>query len=234
MRLPIDVICGMLVAVSRLSLLVLTLAHTTLFTPSATIQNMMRPIHCESNRSTTEILPSTTTAAVAGVATNISSDTTIRKENAHENSFNQPTLCKRVNANFIGERSLFKEGMSVADLMYAYATDQPYSQIANWTTGYCMHSDWMWGFFVNFYNLSAHDENPYFKDIPQARMVGFNESEIYDGKNTALHINRRKVCDMSGNKCVASISPICHYIPPDQMRNMTVELRRTYPTQFRN
>jgi hypothetical protein len=205
---------------------------------SATIQNMMRPIHCQSGgTSSTAEIPSTIVAAtVDNISTNVSNAgaITVFSKEIDENEFNEPALCKRINADFIGERALFKEGMSVGDLMYAYATDQPYSQVANWTRGYCMHSDWMWGFFVNFYNLSDHNQDDYFKDIPQARMVGLNGSEIYDGRNTAEHINRRKACEFAGNTCVTSISPICHYIPPNQMYNMSVELRRMYPTQFRN
>jgi hypothetical protein len=40
------------------------------------------------------------------------------------------------------ERRLFQPGMNVVDLIYAYATDQPFSNYRNWTDGFCAHSDW--------------------------------------------------------------------------------------------
>jgi len=181
---------------------------------------MIRPIHCETaKRSTVEspVVLSKNGKLVPDV-----------------NAFHEPWLCDRIQKDFIGEAALFKEGMSVSDLMYAYATDQPFTRVDQWTRGYCMHSDWMWGFFTNFYNLSDHDEHPYFQDIPQARMVGYNQSEIYDGRNHAEHIDRRRVCDLYGvHRCFAHSSPICHYMPPASMRNLTNDIRRVYPEQFR-
>lgn len=180
---------------------------------TGSLQKMIRPIRCDKNNADE--------AAISVVV-----------NDTDQNAFRESWLCDRIKKDFIGEAALFKNGMSVGDLMNAYATDQPYTKIDNWTRGYCLHSDWMWGFFNNFYNLSDHDKNPYFKDIPQGRMVGYNESEIYDGRNTAIHINRRRVCELWGERCFAD-SPICHYIPPDKMRNLTVEIKQQFPDQFR-
>lgn len=44
--------------------------------------------------------------------------------------------------NHIGERGVFNSGMTLADLSYAYALHQPFDQYRNWTTGFCLHSDW--------------------------------------------------------------------------------------------
>jgi hypothetical protein len=32
--------------------------------------------------------------------------------------------------------------MNVVDLIYVYATDQPFSNYQNWTDGFCARSDW--------------------------------------------------------------------------------------------
>jgi hypothetical protein len=53
------------------------------------------------------------------------------------------SACRRVKENQIGEAHLFKEGMSVSDLQKAYASWQPYVQYKTWSTGFCLHSDWM-------------------------------------------------------------------------------------------
>ena len=44
--------------------------------------------------------------------------------------------------NHIGEREVFRSGMTLADLSYAYALHQPFANYRNWTTGFCLHSDW--------------------------------------------------------------------------------------------
>jgi hypothetical protein len=51
-------------------------------------------------------------------------------------------VCSRLEENQIGERSLYREGMSLAGLMYAYSTYQPFTEYRKWTLGYCWHSDW--------------------------------------------------------------------------------------------
>ena len=54
-----------------------------------------------------------------------------------------PSLCQVIKAGtHLRESSLFSEGMSLMDLMYAYVTHQPYSEYKKWTTGFCLHSDW--------------------------------------------------------------------------------------------
>lgn len=62
----------------------------------------------------------------------------------------KPILCPRDTkychlirrTNHIGERKVFQNGMTLADLSYAYSIHQPFDQYRNWTTGFCLHSDW--------------------------------------------------------------------------------------------
>lgn len=44
--------------------------------------------------------------------------------------------------NHIGEKEVFRNGMTLADLSYAYTLHQPFGKYRNWTTGFCLHSDW--------------------------------------------------------------------------------------------
>jgi hypothetical protein len=66
--------------------------------------------------------------------------------------------CWRLSQDPVGEASIFVEGMSVAELMHAYVTRFDYTGVRHWkatSVGFCMHSDWVWGYFVNFYHLSG-------------------------------------------------------------------------------
>ena len=45
-------------------------------------------------------------------------------------------------ANHIGEKAVLKNEMTIAELMYAYSTFQPFHERETWTTGFCLHSDW--------------------------------------------------------------------------------------------
>jgi hypothetical protein len=51
-------------------------------------------------------------------------------------------VCRRLQENQAGERILFREGMSILDLMHKYAFDQPFLNVKHWNTaGFCMHSE---------------------------------------------------------------------------------------------
>ena len=63
--------------------------------------------------------------------------------------------CWRLEQNLIGEKAVYREGMSIADLLYYYANDQPYVQVHKWNNvGFCMHSDWAWAYFINYYHIA--------------------------------------------------------------------------------
>jgi hypothetical protein len=123
-------------------------------------------------------------------------------------------VCSQVDDNQIGEKALFKDGMSVSDLQNEYASFQPFTKYPEWTIGFCLHSDWVWGFFTNFYSLAKHSDEERFKDVPHDRIEGYNQSEMY---------RLKRVCGNERAMCEAS-SPICHYQKPDDMlrlANMT-------------
>jgi hypothetical protein len=130
-------------------------------------------------------------------------------------------VCSQVNANQIGEKALFKDGMSVSDLQNAYTTFQPFTKYAEWTTGFCLHSDWVWGFFTNFYSLAKHSDEERFRDVPHDRIEGYNHSEMYGLQRVCRY--ERAMCDGS--------SPICHYQKPDDMFRLANMTSRNIPEQ---
>jgi hypothetical protein len=62
--------------------------------------------------------------------------------------------CWSLRKNVIGERSLLTEGMSIVDLMHAYSSSQPFTDVQNWKSGYCFHSDHALAYFFNMYNVA--------------------------------------------------------------------------------
>mmetsp|Transcript_7183 Transcript_7183/g.9319 ORF Transcript_7183/g.9319 Transcript_7183/m.9319 type:complete len:458 (+) Transcript_7183:81-1454(+) len=154
-------------------------------------------------------------------------------------------FCWRLNQNQVGELPLFRDGMSGADLMDAYTFDNAYLDVEKWSgdgVGFCMHSDWVFGYFINYYHLAKkHDHHPSFTgDVLTDRMEGYNLSEFYDGRQTAAHRGRLRECRNSndfheGEKNVfpngdAYCGPkahVCHRITSNRMRhlhNKTIEL----------
>lgn len=111
-------------------------------------------------------------------------------------------VCAKLTEDLFGEAALFHNGMSVADLMYQYVTHWKYVDAdVHWkkkqviqgkngkstktTGGFCIHSDWVIGYFVNHYYLASHGgEVSYFEDNPEHRLAGYDGSEHYAGRVT--------------------------------------------------
>jgi hypothetical protein len=134
-------------------------------------------------------------------------------------------VCQHVQRNEIGEQSLFQEGMTVADLMHHYVTAHSYQHYRNWTLpGYCFHSDWAMGYFINFYHMARHTtDDPLYQDVPQDRLHAYRGSQVGpgpDGKIAKLgecrHNNRP---EQGGGPCTAE-AHFCHYATPQQMKEL--------------
>lgn len=54
-------------------------------------------------------------------------------------------ICSQINADKIGEASVFNEGMSIFELFYKYSA----------LKDYCMHSDWLLGYVLEYYLPSS-------------------------------------------------------------------------------
>mmetsp|Transcript_5345 Transcript_5345/g.11769 ORF Transcript_5345/g.11769 Transcript_5345/m.11769 type:complete len:393 (+) Transcript_5345:368-1546(+) len=148
-------------------------------------------------------------------------------------------VCAKLTEDLIGEEALFRNGMSVADLMYQYVTHWKYVDAdVHWkenqivlgkngenkktTGGFCMHSDWVIGYFVNHYYLSSFDgEIEYFKDNPENRLAGYDGSEFYAGKRTKANYKARKQClNDYDHACDPQTAHICHHVSPKKMQEL--------------
>jgi hypothetical protein len=99
------------------------------------LEKIMRPLDC----STT-----TTATTTTGKTTQENEDAplcrTIR-ETSHLDEGHLLVGVANANATTSNEKRTSRS-MSIADIMYAYATNQPFRDYRTWTTGFCVHSDW--------------------------------------------------------------------------------------------
>ena len=120
--------------------------------------------------------------------------------------------CKQLDRDVVKEKHYFKDGMSIMELMHAYVTLPRYSDVHNWDVNnhYCLHSDHAFGVFLNFYNISQHVKDPWYRNVPQARVWSYKDSEIY--------AKPRGVCENSLSElgCKTGVE-ICHYVTPQWM-----------------
>lgn len=127
--------------------------------------------------------------------------------------------CQRLAENHIGEQQYFLDGMSVADLMTAYVKGYQYIEIDRWKgVGYCLHSDWVVGYFVNFYNIAIH--SGYRLEIEHDRLMGYNDSMMYTGRQTPQVKAQYRECNHDSNAKCTKKSHICHYVTPDHMLSL--------------
>jgi hypothetical protein len=138
---------------------------------------------------------------------------------------NDQAICDRLEENIVGERRYFRNGMSLVELIHAYVSAERYRDVDHWSTGYCMHSDWVLGYFVNFYNVSRHVDNPYYELVPHARIEPFSEgSEIY----------RRSEGLCKNDGVCREGDAVCHRTQASWMEEETNRLRQLAPHRFRN
>lgn len=136
------------------------------------------------------------------------------------------SLCDCISQSNIGENRYFKSGTNLVELMYNYVSTNKYTNVKEWSRddiGNCLHSDWIIGYFANYYFISNHVENPFYADVPHARIEAYQGSEIYKG-GTGF-------CNNKGN-CKAT-SGICHKASLGWMTNKTDHLRLIAPDKFR-
>ena len=173
-----------------------------LFTKAA-LERFLQPITCETlpeslsdEKKQNDTASSNTTLQPPP----ISGNTTEHHQQQQVPTDFESMACWRLQQNGIGERRVFRNGMSIAQLMHAYATHQPFNDVFEWdSVGYCLHSDTAWAYFLNYYHIAArpshgghfssqkitasgaaHDEGYLLSD----RLVGYNHSQMkFWGKN---------------------------------------------------
>jgi hypothetical protein len=113
--------------------------------------------------------------------------------------------------------------MSLVDLFQAYVSAERYQDVDRWSAGYCMHSDWVLGYFVNFFNVSRHVEDPDYESVPQARIEPFVKGSVLYQKRDGL-CNNEHVCREG--------LAVCHYAPALWMEEETDRWRQIAPHRF--
>jgi hypothetical protein len=132
--------------------------------------------------------------------------------------------CHRLSEDKLGESLLFRNGMSVADLMYAYVTHWEYTNAEkNWSRskpGFCMHADWVIGYFVNTYYLAKHTgEYPYTYNNDD-RFRGYLGSHMYAGNDPNAYDRNKKQCYNDGDENCLPESHFCHHVTPQKMQSL--------------
>ena len=159
------------------------------------LHNLFRPIHC------------------------------LKNNDGNGGAFANPddgAICKRLSENLVGELRYFENGMCLVELIYAYVSAEKYRDIDHWKTGFCMHSDWVTGYFFNYYNVSRHVADPFYANVPHARIESYKGSVIY--KKAAGFCQNENDC--------AEGSDICHYATADWMENEVKRWRAKMPDKF--
>jgi hypothetical protein len=156
---------------------------------AAAVQRLMRPIDCSST----------------------SSATTPGEEDRTPTWWTR-YACWRLEKNLIGERQFFENGMSVAELMRAYAAGLPFTSVDAWNeTGYCLHSDHALAYFVNFYHAT----------VPESAVPDGEERREPRDKWRRRHgyrdlVRNQRECRHLRDKCPFN-ARICHYMTPERM-----------------
>lgn len=72
-----------------------------------------------------------------------------QKQAPSPSSKTEHPFCSRLRENWMGEQSVFRNGMTLIDLMKTYTAEhEPYSSYKNWTSGFCFHGDWLLTYFL--------------------------------------------------------------------------------------
>jgi hypothetical protein len=133
-------------------------------------------------------------------------------------------VCHSLSKDILGETFLFHDGMSVADLMYAYVTNWEYTNAEmHWLQnepGFCMHADWVIGYFVNSYYLAKHTGDYPFTANTNDRFRGYFGSQLYAGKRPHGYDPNMKQCYNDGDENCLLESHFCHHVTPQKMKNM--------------
>jgi hypothetical protein len=122
----------------------------------------------------------------------------LRCKGHHHSSLFEANICRQVRLNRIGERTFFRDGMHLIDLMNAYVHNAEYLKVHEWGQGpgFCMHSDWVWAYFVNYYQLT---EPPPASDMRWVRnrfkMYRANQCQGYNWRSVDFDFCHRQTAD---------------------------------------
>jgi hypothetical protein len=135
--------------------------------------------------------------------------------------------CWRIAQDNMGEKRFFTNGMSMIDLMLAYASQLPYTPIQQWNhVGYCVPSDTLFGYFFNYYHIALPDwilndtapTDQVRKQYSYKKLVGSMEEG---------HSGVGGECANSNGQCHTHNARICHGLTMEQMTDLYQQQHRT-------
>jgi hypothetical protein len=88
---------------------------------------------------------------------------------------------------------------------------------------YGTEKDWVLGYFVNYYNVSTHVAEPYYKNVPHARLESYKGSEKY----------RRPTGFCRNDSTCEKDTEICHRATPEWMEMETKRWKLMAPDKFK-
>jgi hypothetical protein len=142
-------------------------------------------------------------------------------------SADDQAICDRLRDNLVGELRHFRNGMSLIDLFHRYVSAERYRDVDRWSAGFCMHSDVLLGYLVNFYNASRHVADPNYEMVSHARIEPFVKGSEIKGSEMGHGLCRNKgVCPKGAE--------VCHYAPAAWMEEETDRWRQLVPHRFRH
>ena len=122
------------------------------------------------------------------------------------------------NRTMLGEEAFFQSGMSVGDLMGEYTKN---------VNMFCLHSDTMLAYIVNFYNISRHvvSEWEVGDGHVHSRIHAWLDSEIYSSwKGNCVYEGTHENC--------TSKAPVCHYVNEEIMNRIQVDVKNEFPDKY--
>ena len=125
----------------------------------ATLQHLLHPLTCPNlqqdgnktkDTTTTTTIPPRQASLQSPLETNPTNDVDF-----------EALACWRLRQNGIGERAFYQAGKSLLDIMYDYSVASPYlrQDWNNSSSTFCLHSDWVWGYLINYYHMAWHSNH---------------------------------------------------------------------------
>lgn len=128
-------------------------------------------------------------------------------------------VCQRLAENGIGEQNVFRDGMTLGEMMHHYVTDSKYEDIDTWELGFCMHSDWLTGYLINYYPLSLPASDSYVPSSSDTthRLMAYQDHEkVRFVQLTEDSRKRLQGCLYESHKCTRE-AHFCHRMTAEQM-----------------
>ena len=161
-------------------------------------------------------------------------------EDTHNPDFASETdfttfACQQLQRNLLGEAYFYKPGMSLQDVLFAYHTQQPYHEAAQWREDatYCMHSDTTLAYFLQAYHVGTHGRNnATFDAVPYERIQAYRGSvKIKSTPDEVIppqYESRQECLHLSDKDCTVA-SHLCHYVTPEHMQALFRKVVATAP-----